>query len=52
MRERVQDTFRRAHGACEAEVEKDIAAATADMQGISKILTQAMLKRNPNAQPA
>jgi molecular chaperone DnaK len=51
-RERVQDTFKRAHQACEAEVEKDIAAATADMQGISKILTQAMLKRNPNAQPA
>jgi len=51
-RDRVQDTFRRAHQACEAEVEKDIAAATADMQGISKILTQAMLKRNPNAQPA
>ena len=51
-RERLQDTFKRAHQACEAEVEKDIAAATADMQGISKILTQAMLKRNPNAQPA
>ena len=51
-RERVQETFKRAHQACEAEVEKEVAAALADMQGISKILTQAMLKRNPNALPA
>jgi len=51
-RERVQETFKRAHQACEAEVEKDVAAALADMQGISKILTQAMLKRNPNTLPA
>jgi len=53
-RERVQETFKRAHQACEAEAEKDINAALSDMQGISKILTQAMLKRSPNAnaQPA
>jgi molecular chaperone DnaK len=51
-RERVQETFKRAHQACEAEAEQDINAALADMQGISKILTQAMLKRTPNAQPA
>ena len=51
-RERVQETFKRAHQACEAEAEKDITAALSDMQGISKILTQAMLKRSPNAQPA
>jgi len=51
-RERVQETFKRAHQACEAEVEKEVAATLADMQGISKILTQAMLKRNPNTLPA
>jgi molecular chaperone DnaK len=51
-RERVQETFKRAHQACEAEAETDINAALSDMQGISKILTQAMLKRSPNAQPA
>jgi molecular chaperone DnaK len=51
-RERVQETFKRAHQACEAEAEADINAALSDMQGISKILTQAMLKRSPNAQPA
>ncbi len=46
-RERVQVTFKRAHEACVAEDEKDIQSALADMQGISKVLTQAMLKRNP-----
>jgi molecular chaperone DnaK len=46
-RERVQATFKRAHQACASEVEKDIEGALADMQGISKVLTQAMLKRNP-----
>jgi molecular chaperone DnaK len=51
-RERVQETFKRAHQACEAEAEQDINAALSDMQGVSKILTQAMLKRSPNAQPA
>ena len=51
-RERVQETFKRAHQACEAEAEKDVETALADMQGISKILTQAMLKRNPNAASA
>jgi molecular chaperone DnaK len=51
-RERVQETFKRAHQACEAEAEQDINAALSDMQGISKILTQAMLKRSPNPQHA
>ncbi|HET9795356.1 MAG TPA: molecular chaperone DnaK [Thermoanaerobaculia bacterium] len=47
-RERVQETFKRAHQACVSEIEKDIQNALADMQGISKVLTQAMLKRNPS----
>jgi len=51
-RERVQETFKRARQACTAEAETDVEAALADMQGVSKILTQAMLKRNPNALPA
>ena len=51
-RERVQETFKRAHQACAAEVEKDIDSALADMQGISKLLTQAMLKRNPSSPAA
>jgi len=46
-RERVQATFKRAHQACTSEDEKEIQGALADMQGISKVLTQAMLKRNP-----
>jgi len=48
-RERVQETFRRAHQACTAEREEDVDAALADMQGVSKILTQAMLKKNPSS---
>ena len=51
-RERVQETFKRAHQACAAEIEKDVENALADMQGISKILTQAMLKRNPTSPAA
>ena len=51
-RERVQETFKRAHQACAAEAEKDIESALADMQGISKVLTQAMLKRNPTSPAA
>ncbi|HET7453200.1 MAG TPA: molecular chaperone DnaK [Thermoanaerobaculia bacterium] len=51
-RERVAETFRRAHQACTAEVEKDIEGALADMQGISRVLTQAMLKRNPTTPAA
>ena len=51
-RERVQETFKRAHLACAAEIEKDVENALADMQGISKILTQAMLKRNPTSPAA
>ncbi len=51
-RERVQATFKRAHQACGAEEEKDIQSALADMQGISKVLTQAMLKRSSSTPAA
>jgi molecular chaperone DnaK len=51
-RERVQATFKRAHQACLAEDEKEIQGSLADMQGISKVLTQAMLKRNSSTPAA
>jgi molecular chaperone DnaK len=51
-RERVQETFKRAHQACASEAEKEIQSALADMQGISKVLTQAMLKRSPTTPAA
>jgi molecular chaperone DnaK len=51
-RERVQATFKRAHQACQAEDEKEIQGSLADMQGISKVLTQAMLKRNSSTPAA
>jgi molecular chaperone DnaK len=48
-RERVQETFKRAHQACTAETEREVESALTDMQGVSKILTQAMLKRSPSS---